>query len=74
MTIPAAPERTSFTEWLAELERLMTEWDQQYGNLPYGFPLDKSPDNGNVLCWRDSFDDGMTPGEAFASDRQYWED
>ena len=64
----------TFDIWLIELESLMTEWHRKYGNLPYELPLDKTPDAGNVLCWKDSFDDGMTPEEAFASDRQYWEE
>ena len=65
---------TVFVVWLAELEKIMGEWDAKYGNLPYALPLDRAEDNGNVCCWRDSYDDGMTPQQAFESDQSYWEE
>jgi len=52
----------------------MREWDAAHGNLPYELPLDRAEDNGNVLCWKDSYDDGMTPAQAFDSDKTYWEE
>lgn len=62
-----------FLAWLGELEKVMTAWDAKYGNLPYALPLDRDLTAGNNLCWRDSYDDGMTPQEAFDSDQSYWE-
>jgi hypothetical protein len=64
----------TFNQWLDILEGLMREWDAAHGNLPYELPLDRAEDNGNVLCWKDSYDDGMTPGQAFDSDKTYWEE
>lgn len=63
-----------FSEWMDELEGLMRDWHAKHGNLPYDLPLDRAEDNANICCWRDSYDDGMTPEEAFASDRAYWEE
>ena len=64
----------TFKDWLASLETVMREWDAKHGNLPYTLPLTGVDNEGNVLCWKDSYDDGMTPEEAFASDRTYWEE
>ena len=64
----------SFSEWMDILEKLMGEWDGKYHNLPYPLPLDRAKDNGNICCWRDSYDDGMTPQECFDSDKMYWEE
>lgn len=47
----------AFYVWLNDLEKIMAAWDVKWGNLPYDLPLDHSPES----CWRDSFDDGMTP-------------
>ena len=60
----------TFDQWVTELERIMEEWDSEYGNLPYTLPLKASTGLG---CWRESFEDGMSPAEAFASDQNYWE-
>lgn len=67
-------DAASFLTWLLDLEKIMTDWQAAHGNLPYDLPLDLDMTNGNVLCWRDSYDDGMTPQEAFASDQSYWEE
>lgn len=64
----------TFKDWLASLEAIMRDWDAKHGNLPYTLPLTDTDNEGNVLCWKDSYDDGMTPEEAFASDRTYWEE
>lgn len=64
----------TFNDWLASLEAIMRDWQAKHGNLPYKLPLSDAENEGNVLCWKDSYDDGMTPEEAFASDRTYWEE
>lgn len=79
MDILGHPERAdvpirSFDAWLGELETIMGLWHLQHGDLPYDLPLDRSADNGNVLCWRDSYDGGLTPQQAFDYDRTYWRD
>ena len=63
-----------FLPWLDALEKIMTDWHAKHGNLPYELPLDRDLVSGNNLCWMDSFDDGMTPQEAFDSDLSYWEE
>lgn len=63
-----------FREWVDKLEEIMRKWDAKHGNLPCGLPLDRDPTSGNLLCWKDSFDDGMSPQEAFDSDQSYWEE
>ena len=61
----------SFMAWIGKLETLMREWDTKHGNLPYTLPLSYST---GLRVWLDSFEDGMTPQDAFASDRSYWEE
>ncbi len=62
-------DRVFADEWLPELERLMAEWDGKYGNLPYALPL---RDSTGLDCWREMFDDGLTPERAFGEDQQAW--
>jgi len=60
----------AWQQWLDHLESIMREWDAKHGNLPYALPLAEST---GLDCWRDSYDDGMTPADAFASDQSHWE-
>lgn len=64
----------AFREWLGELNTLMTAWHEKHGNLPYELPINTKANEDNALAWRDSFDDGMTPQEAFDVDQSYWEE
>lgn len=64
----------TFSEWLGILESIMRAWDEKHGNLPYTLPLTHDENEGNRLCWKDSYDDGMTPQEAFDADQMYWAD
>ena len=61
------PDKVFADEWLPALQAIMSTWDEKYGNLPYELPL------GDFRCWRDSYDDGMSPQEAFDSDQTYWD-
>lgn len=65
----AGAEDAEFAEWLAALERIMGEWDRKYGNLPYALPLKSST---GLDCWREMFDEQMTPQEAFDEDQSSW--
>ena len=67
-------EDAKWQEWLRALEQIMAAWDAKHGNLPYTLPLTSGEHDGNRLCWMDSYDDGMTPQEAFDSDQTYWAD
>ena len=64
-------ENVSFMAWVADLEKLMSEWDAKHNNLPYTLPLS---DSTGLRVRLDSFEDGMTPRDAFASDQSYWEE
>ena len=70
----ATPDFAAWESWLSELERIMRAWDDKHGNLPYSLPLTSGEHEGNRLCWMDSYDDGMTPQEAFDEDLTYWAD
>lgn len=56
--------------WISEVERIAKAWDEKHGNYPYSLPLLQSTGHEN---WRDTFDDGMTPQEAFDEDQKHWE-
>ena len=55
----------AFLLWVAELEKEMVAFSRDSGYLPYDLPLAKST---GLTCWHQSYEDGMTPEEAFASD------
>lgn len=63
---------TDFMRWIAALENIVREWGAKHlgGETPYDLPL---ADSTGLRCWYDSYKDGMTPQEAFDSDRSYWE-
>jgi hypothetical protein len=63
-----------FSTWLDQLEAIMRSWHEKHGNLPYALPLVRDPKCEAVISWRDSYDDGMTPQQAFESDQSYWEE
>jgi hypothetical protein len=71
---PHTGGKLTFEMWLDALEVIMKAWDDKHGNLPYDLPLERTGHPGNVNSWRDSYDDGMTPQEAFDSDQTYWEE
>lgn len=56
--------------WLPALEQAMREWDRAHGNLPYKLPLSQST---GIACWREMFDDGLTPDEALREDQRAWQ-
>lgn len=62
-------DRVFSDEWLPELESIMQDWDRSWSNLPYSLPL---KDSTGLDCWRDMFDDGLTPEQAFAEDQLCW--
>ena len=64
-------ERTAFTTFIDELEGILDGLKGKHGDRPYGKPLAKST---GLLCWKDSFDDGMSASEAFEMDCSYQED
>lgn len=73
-TAPTDPHhggKMTFDLWLAWLEQIMRDWQTSWGNLPYTLPL---ADCTGLECWRDAYDDGMTPLDAFHADQENWED
>lgn len=71
VTDPHTGGKITFEMWVSELEGVMRDWEKSWGNLPYVLPLAVST---GFDCWRDSYDDGMSPQHAFWSDQEYWED
>ena len=65
---------SEFMAWVDQLEAIMRAWSSGAGNfpLPHALPLDRDPTNGNILVWKDCYDEGRTPQEAFDRDRSYW--
>lgn len=60
-----------FMAWIFELENVMQQFDHDFpGCSPYGLPLMTST---GWECWRQSYDEGMSPREAFNSDYQNWD-
>ncbi len=55
-------------EWMPQLERIAWEWSVKAGVKFYPFPLSKST---GVECWREMFEDGLTPQEAMDEDLKY---
>lgn len=77
MWLPDTPQDTDnrerevefVDEWIPQLEKVMADWQRSWGNLPYALPLRGST---GLECWRSSFEDGMTPQDAFWSDQENW--
>ena len=61
-----------FSDWIEELEQVMEAWKAKYGERPYGEPT--LEETTGLECWRDAYDLGMSPQQAFDEDRSYWED
>lgn len=59
-----------FSDWMDKLEGLMDKFEAKHGQRPYSKPL---AENTGLGCWYESFQDGMTPEEAFAADRDCWD-
>lgn len=60
----------AFMAWIADLERIMTEFGERNDGHPYGGPLVEST---GLKSWRGYFEDGYTPQHAFDEDATYWE-
>ncbi len=68
-TDPHTGGKLTFEMWLDQLEGHMRGWDAQWGNLPYLLPL---ADSTGLDCWREMYDDGMSPLDAFWEDQNAW--
>lgn len=66
---PVKSNGITFEAWIVELEAVASAWDKTHGNLPYTLPM---ADSIGVGCWRDAFEDDLTPQEAFDSDKSCW--
>lgn len=62
-------DRMFADEWLPALEQVMRDWDTSWGNLPYTLPLAEST---GIDCWREMFDNGLLPDDAFFEDQNSW--
>ncbi|MGI9296394.1 MAG: hypothetical protein ACR2QC_00675 [Gammaproteobacteria bacterium] len=56
----------AFADWVDELEQVILSFEKKSGWRPYDIPLAVST---GLACWREWYDDGMTPQEAFESDQ-----
>ena len=70
-TDPRTGGKLTFDMWMDLLEAIMRDWQTSWGNLPYSLPL---ADSTGLDCWRDSYDDGLSPLDAFHADQECWED
>jgi len=61
--------KLTFEMWIEQLESIMREWITHWENLPYRLPL---ADSTGLDCWRDMYDDGISPIEAFWADQESW--
>lgn len=65
------PTHETFDLWIAGLERAMDAWAARHGERPYG---DGSlAETTGLECWRDYYEDGYSPHEAFLEDQSYWD-
>jgi len=60
-----------FMKWIADLEKVIREWEGKYGNLPYEIPLSEST---GLWCWHIYYANEFSPEDAFAEDQTYWGD
>jgi hypothetical protein len=65
------PTHASFAEWIVDLEKIMDGWKEKHGEKPYGDgPLSMTT---GLESWRDFYDDGYSPLDAFEEDRTNWD-
>lgn len=65
------PTHPTFEAWIAELEAIMDDWGKKHEGRPYGNGT--LAETTGLSCWMQSYDEGLSPQDAFDEDRDCWD-